>query len=253
MQTPVSVFLLALALVVAAPAALAAETAPCVQAKDDPAGDTTVPAGIPGFDSKPADLLGVELAWLDEGARLSVSLNGDPRVSGAGPMTYSYWVGFEDGGNSANGNTAAWTFQGSTTYDEIRTMYWDGPQSYPVVWNGTTFSFVVPWDSFKEQYGKAWPLDFGTPRASSSGPSGAGLNNPGQDSVQYASDLVPLGPCPTPEAGATAPTGPAGGPAGGTEGEDAVAAGLAPAKASPLPALWAAALTLLVVAGLRRR
>lgn len=251
MQTPVRSSLLALALALAVPAALAEEASPCVQAKEDPAGDTTVPAGIPAFDSKPADLLGVELAWLDEGARLSVSLNGDPRVSGAGPMTYSYWVSFEDGGNSANDNTATWTFQGSTTYDEIRTMYWDGPQSYPVVWNGTTFSFVVPWDSFREQYGKAWPLDFGTPRASSSGPSAAGLNNPGQDSIQYASDLVPLAPCPKLEA-AGPQAGAAGGPAGGTDGHDAMEAGIAPAKASPLPAFWAAALTLLVVAGLRR-
>lgn len=164
------------------------------QEVEDPAGDTTVPQPPAGVDLGAADILHVAMERTAEGALLEVGLAGDPRATGSGPHTYSYWVGFDDGGKSSAGNVPTWTFQGSAAYDSIRTMYWDGPEDLPVTWNGTAFAFTVPWDAFTAQYGDAWPA-FGSPWATSAGPSVAGLNNPGQDWARYSDRVVPLPEC----------------------------------------------------------
>lgn len=194
------------------PGVMAADPSCGLQTVTDPEGDTTIPGGISGFDSRPADILHVAMERNESvGVRMSVTLAGDPRQSGSGAMTYSYWVGFEDGGLSSGGNPPTWTFQGSRTYDRISTMYWDAPEWYEVEWNGTTMSFLIPWQDFEGHYGDEWPIPIGSPHASSSGPSAAGLNNPSQDSARYTFDRdpVPLDACPQPLAAQGTPPVPA--------------------------------------------
>jgi len=197
-----------------AAASNASAGAPCdpSQTATDPAGDQQLHQ-VP-TDTSPSDILAVSIARQADGLHVALTLAGDPR--GAAPLEYSYWVGFEDGGHSAGGNPPTWTFQGTTSYDAIETMYWDGPQSYPVEWRNDTVSFTIPWSSFDAQYGAgSWP-DFGTPEASTSGPfpSVAPTNNPSEDWASYADHLVALPDC----SPAPAPTSASGQGATGASG-----------------------------------
>ncbi len=194
MSRPVLASLLCLFLI--APAA-GHEVCSARQYMPDPAGDHETAFLDAVLDARPADLLGVAIERTHDGLLVETTLAADPRAVPG--QAFSYWVSFEDGGLSAGGNPPTWTFQGSTTYDVIQTMYWDGPAGYPVTWDGNTFSFVIPWSSFEYQYGDAWPVPFGSPQASSSGGGPSipnwGLNNPSQDWVSYSWDMVPLPEC----------------------------------------------------------
>lgn len=199
------------------------------------------------IDTSPADILGVSMQWLDDGIRLTGTLAADPRE--ADGMTFSYWIGFQDGGRSAGGNPPTWTWQGSTTYDEIRTMYWDGPFSYPVQWNDTTFSFLVPWTDFDAEYGDGWDFAIGSPRLSSSGPNVGPhpLNNPSQDWAEFDRELVPLQCAPTLQPVETEPVAESSEPVNVTP--EPVMASAPEDKESPVP--WWLALMAFVIA--RRR
>lgn len=184
--------------------------APCVprQEATDPAGDVegVAPGLPPPTDLTPMDLLGVAMWREEEGLGLSGTLAADPRD--AGDARFYYWLSFEAETPAAGGNPATWTFQRTSTYDLIRTMYWetDVDVEYPVTWVGATFSFLLPWEDLEAQYGNDWPMDIGSPSLSSSGPyyvndepTGYGNYATGlagwNDWVEYDRELVPLPDC----------------------------------------------------------
>jgi hypothetical protein len=181
----VSAFLMASVVLISLPAA-----AECRQRAEDAFGDhSTAP-----YFGEPADILEVQMIARDEGLEMRATLEHSPRVE---TLLYSYWIGFDDGGSSAAGNTATWTFQGTSTYHRIRTMYWAEPFDLPVTWDGSTFSFLVAWEYFEAAYGPDYASKVGSPHMTSSGPYAPGpvaINNPGQDWLR--SELPPLLPCP---------------------------------------------------------
>ncbi|MGB0653465.1 MAG: hypothetical protein ACPGQL_09725 [Thermoplasmatota archaeon] len=199
-----------------------------LQAASDPAGDQQYGELGAVVDLSPTDILGVAMAAGPDGIRMSLELGGDPRD--ADSLTFSYWVGFEDAVSDA-GYMPTWTFQGSTTYDVISTMYWNDAPDFPVVWKGTTFSFTVPWTVFQAQYGDAWPVAIGTPSAHAAGPAPAlpygALNNPSQDWASYSDELEPLAPCMV--------AAPAAGPETETQAPEVEQATAEEAAAQPAP------------------
>lgn len=140
------------------------------QEADDPEGDLSGRAGVvpPSQDLRALDLLGVAMERTPQGLLMSGRLAADPRATAE--HEFYYWISFEAEEAAGGGNPATWTFQRTTTYETIRSMYWEADRDYGVEWNGTAFSFTVPWEHLEEQYGKAWPMDVGSPSLSSSGP-----------------------------------------------------------------------------------
>lgn len=181
---------------------------PCVARQDatDPAGDVAgeipfePPNGVAAMD-----LLAVSMWRTEEGLGMSGTLAADPREDA--DAVYYYWISFEAEKAAGGGNPATWTFQRTSTYDRISTMYWDERSDFPVAWeDGRTFSFLIPWEDFEEQYGNDWPMDIGSPSLSSSGPyylndepTGYGNYAAGlagwNDWAEYDRELVPLPDC----------------------------------------------------------
>ncbi len=209
---------------------------PCLQYARDAAGDQATPS-TPALDTTPADVLNVSMEWTDEGIILTGQLGGDPRTVDG--FTYSYWIGFEDGGRSAGGNRPSWTWQRDSLYERISTMRWDSPEWYEVRWTNNAFSFLIPWSDFEKQYGVNNTGDIGSPSLSVSGPNpgDTGLNNPTQDRADYAFDLVPMGPCEDKMAMTTEQV------SQGLPGED---------QNAPAVSVWVLVLGLVVVGVLRR-
>ncbi|MHB8633791.1 MAG: hypothetical protein ACYDBQ_07500 [Thermoplasmatota archaeon] len=200
------VLVAALVLVSPGPVVGASPACRALQYISDPSPDTMVKSVPPLVDTRPAEILNTSIERTTSGLLVMVKLAGDPRAQSA--FEFSYWVGFQDGGKSLGANPPTWTFQNSASYARIATMYWDKvPASYPVSWNATTFSFVIPWTDFAAFYNSTSPVPFGSPFSASSGPyaAGSGINSPGEDSDDYSQDLVPLPSCPPPASPSHAP------------------------------------------------
>lgn len=225
-----------------------------VQWFSDPNPDTTVPSTLPGVDVRPAEILNTSIERMPNGLLVTVQLAGDPR--GQTGVEFSYWAGFLDGGKSLGGNPPTWTFQNSASYANIDTMYWNTTSSYPVTWNQSAFSFTIPWSDFAKFYGAAWPIEFGSPFAESSGPyvAGSGINNPSQDSDSFSNTLVPLPSCPPPASSDGAPSVPPSIPAATQSASStSTASSSHPPRASPSLGIPATMLGLsALVVGVRR-